>query len=293
KLKLIEDKNLVKISAQTRDSKIAVYKDKISDLVFLKDIKISKKYYIKKKKTEKILVKKNKIIQEKSITKINNNKIITQNLSDDLRRYFQFKKNIKNKKVLDFGCGWGGFLNEIKNSNKIYGLEIRDECYDYIKSNMKKIKIFKNLKQINEKFDLITMFHVLEHLPNQIEVLKNLKKRLKKNGKLIIEVPHSRDILLNLDNLKEFKNFTLWSEHLILHTEKSLRKFLSISGYKNIKIYYFQRYGFDNHLHWFVNKKPGGHELFKKYNDKSLNLSYKKYLIKNKITDTIFAEANI
>ena len=293
KRKLIHDKNLIKISNKTRDSNISVYKDKISGIIFLKDLKINNKYYRKKENSEKLIVNKQRFIQVNSFTKINKKKLISKNLDDDSRRCKQFNKETKNKKILDFGCGWGGFLNNIKNSKKLNGLEIREECFNFLNEKIKKINVFKNLNEVSERFDLITMFHVLEHLPEQIFVLKKLKKKLNKNGKIIIEVPHAKDFLLNLKGLKEFKNFSLWSEHLILHTEVSLRKFLSISGFKNIKIYYFQRYGFDNHLYWFINKKPGGHEFFKNNSSNKLNSTYKDYLCSKKITDTIFAEATI
>ena len=44
-----------------------------------------------------------------------------------------------------------------------------------------------------KKFDVITMFHVLEHLPNQVDTLKQLKKLLKPKGNIIIEIPHAND----------------------------------------------------------------------------------------------------
>ena len=47
----------------------------------------------------------------------------------------------------------------------------------------KKIKLIKNIEN-DKKFDVITMFHVLEHLPNQIDTLKQLKKLL--NQKVIL-----------------------------------------------------------------------------------------------------------
>ena len=66
-------------------------------------------------------------------------------------------------------------------------------------------------------FDTIFSFHTLEHLPNQIEVLKNLKNYINIGGSLIIEVPHANDFLLKKLEVEEFKEFTLWSQHLILH----------------------------------------------------------------------------
>ena len=45
-------------------------------------------------------------------------KIILKNLNDDPRRYNDFKSIIKNKKILDFGCGLGGFIKLAKKSQK-------------------------------------------------------------------------------------------------------------------------------------------------------------------------------
>ena len=58
------------------------------------------------------------------------------------------------------------------------------------------------------------------------KILKEFKTHLNPGGILIVEVPHAKDFLLsNLKN-EDFKNFTLWSQHLILHTRESLQRFL-------------------------------------------------------------------
>ena len=97
--------------------------------------------------------------------------------------------------------------------------------------------------------------------------------------------------MLLQDELKEFKNFTFWSEHLILHTYKSLKTILIKSGFKNINIQYYQRYNFSNHLGWFLRKKPGGHNFFKEIVSKDLNHSYSENLKKLHQTDTLVAIA--
>lgn len=135
------------------------------------------------------------------------------------------------------------------------------------------------------------MFHVLEHIPYQIETLKVLKSKLKNKGKIIIEVPHAEDFLILQEELKEFKNFTFWSEHLILHTRKSLKTVLLKSGFKNIKIHYYQRYNFSNHLGWFLKRKPGGHNFYKGIVSDELNSSYSENLKKIGQTDTLIAIA--
>ena len=112
-----------------------------------------------------------------------------------------------------------------------------------------------------------------------------------KNGKIIIEVPSAQDFLLQFDEFDDFKKFTFWSEHLILHTENSLKKILKTAGFKKIKILYYQRYNFTNHLGWFVKKKPGGHMFFSNLFDKKMNEVYINYLKKIKKTDTLIAIA--
>jgi 2-polyprenyl-3-methyl-5-hydroxy-6-metoxy-1,4-benzoquinol methylase len=168
---------------------------------------------------------------------------------------------------------------------------LRKDCINYIQSNIQKVDISNDLNTLEKKFDVITMFHVLEHIPKQIEILKILKSKLKKKGKIIIEVPHAEDFLILQDDLKEFKSFSFWSEHLILHTHKSLKTFLLKAGFKNIKIEYYQRYNLSNHIHWFSKKKPRGHYLYKNPISDKINLSYCENLKKLGQTDTLIAIA--
>jgi 2-polyprenyl-3-methyl-5-hydroxy-6-metoxy-1,4-benzoquinol methylase len=291
KLKLIKKLNLITLSNKTRDKKIKVIKDLKTKIIFLEKYITSNEYYSLLKYKDD-----DRKVADKSKKKIENIKtfsgnIKTQIIEDDYRRASQFEKNLKNKDVLDFGCGWGGFLRNVKNYKSLSGVELRKECINYIKNNIKKINISDNINSFGSKFDIITMFHVLEHIPYQIDTLKVLKSKLNNKGKIIIEVPHAEDFLILQEELKEFKNFTFWSEHLILHTYKSLKSILLKSGFKNINIQYYQRYNFSNHLGWFLKRKPGGHNFYKEIVSDKLNLSYCENLKKLGQTDTLIAIA--
>jgi len=289
KLKLISNKNLIKLHNKTRDKKISVYKDIKSKIIFLEKFIANTYYYsaLKYKDQDKTKTKTKKI----ETIKTTSGYIKTPMLEDDIIRINKFQSTIKNKDILDFGCGWGGFLRGLKKAKSLNGVELRKECIDYVRKKLKKIKILNNINSFKNNFDIITLFHVLEHIPYQIEGLKLLKSKLKKNGKIIIEVPHAEDFLILQNELKEFKDFTFFSEHLILHTHKSLKKVLTAAGFKKIKIYFFQRYNICNHLGWFLKRKPGGHVFFKKYFNKKLNSSYIENLVKLKQTDTLIAIA--
>lgn len=276
--RIFKKKSTILLSNKTRDRNIKVLKDEKSGVIFIPKYKSN----IKTHYQEKLI----SIYSNYSNTKLDNkiNNLIT--LNDDLRRFNFLKKKIKNKTLLDFGCGRGGFLKlSQKITKNIAGLEINRQILKYLS---KRFKIYDDINKIDEKFDIITLFHVLEHIPNQIETLQQIKKKLKKNGKLIIEVPHANDLLLNL---KVFRNFTLWSEHLVLHTEKSLCKFLKIAGYKINRVEYIQRYNFSNHLRWFLEGRPNGHIINQKIFEKNLIHYYDEFLIKNELSDTILVTA--
>jgi len=288
KLKIINKKRIVKLSNSTRDKKIPVFQDIKSKVIFLGKYKTNYEYYktIKDNDNTKIATIRGKKIE---LVKTFKDNIKAPLIEDDKRRVVQHNRILKNKKVLDFGCGWGGFLKKTIKAKSLTGIQLRKECIFYIKKNIKKIYISDNLNNLNEKYDIITMFHVLEHIPNQIKTLKELKKKLTKNGKIIIEVPNANDFLLKLT---EFQKFTFWSEHLVLHTENSLRKILKLSGFKKINIKYYQRYNFSNHLGWFIKRMPGGHDSYKNISDAKINKEYSDYLIRRKSTDTLIAIAS-
>lgn len=290
-LKLITDANLIKINNNTRDKKIRVLQDKSSKIIFLEKYFTNTDYYSSLKNNNDI-----RKVSEKSKRKIANVKtslgnIRTPIIDDDSRRAKQFSKLLKNKDVLDFGCGWGGFLKIIKNAKSISGIELSNQEINYIKKKLKKINISNNINSFSKKFDVITLFHVLEHIPYQIKTLKLLKSKLKKKGKIIIEVPHAKDFLILQDKLKEFKNFTFWSEHLVLHTFKSLKTILHKSGFKKVSISFYQRHDFSNHLGWFLEREPNRNKKFQKIINDKLNKCYIENLIRLGQTDTLIAVA--
>lgn len=98
--------------------------------------------------------------------------------------------NTETKTILDVGAGTGDFLKVCKKNNwKTNGIEPSEKARKI--ASDKNIKLNDDISNIkDEKFDVITLWHVLEHIPNLFEYIKQLKLLLKPNGVLIIAVPN-------------------------------------------------------------------------------------------------------
>lgn len=269
----------------TRDSSdLEVLKCNMSGVIVLKECLITDEYY------ENNTSYATNFFRDNTVTV--NGVIKSQPLEDDIRRFETHKDLITGSRILDFGCGRGDFIRLSKEvSKQSVGLEINNTNREFLNNNG--IECVSSLSELNdEKFDLITLFHVFEHLNDPINILSEIKKYLKDDGIIIIEVPNAKDILLETFNLKSFKNFILWSEHLILHTKGSLEAFASNSGLKTRNIKGIQRYPISNHFNWLLNNQPSGHEIFSSLNNDEFHEHYEIFLDKINQTDTIIGYFN-
>lgn len=215
---------------------------------------------------------------------------------DDLRRFDFFKKKIKNKNILDFGSGAGGFLIKAKTiANSVEGIELEESLKKHYTENdiIVRPSLVELLEGKIKKYDLITAFHVFEHLVDPISILKNLSKLLIKGGEIIIEVPNSDDALLTLYQNEEFSNFTYWSQHLYLFNNKTFEDLVKKVGLKLNWIKQIQRYSLSNHLFWLSKGKPGGHKIWTFFEDKDLNDNYSQRLASIGKCDTILVSVSL
>lgn len=274
-----------KISEQVRDSKkYQIIKCKICSHIQLNPIPSLEE--------DKIFYDKN--LQDKNIRYYGG---IAENrkksLEDTLRRVnFISKFTSKKNKILEIGSGHGFFLEAMEKLNfDITGIEISREKRKLAKRITKRKILNLNLNKESlgdEKFDVIMMFHVLEHLVNPIEFAKKLKQNITKKGKLIVEVPNSDDQLL-FQNI-EYTKFYWQRGHISYFNPKTLQTVFKKAGY-NVKILGIQRYSIENMMNWKLTGKP--QIDFPTYNlPKELDwidVYYKTQLEKQLICDTLIA----
>lgn len=142
------------------------------------------------------------------------------------------------KTLLDFGCGTGDFLKIAKqNKWKASGVEPNDQARQIAHSKLDGLVFTPEqfLKFETEHFDVITLWHVLEHVPDLKTHLTIFKRLLKPNGTLIIAVPNYKSY-----DAKIYK--TYWAafdvpRHLWHFSRASINKLMTLNNMEIIKTY--------------------------------------------------------
>lgn len=109
------------------------------------------------------------------------------------RRLVQNVTEKKSGQILDVGTGTGFFLNEMKNSGwQVSGTEKSTDARTFAQKEFGlQINEPEELFQFEkERFDVITLWHVLEHIHRLDENMQTFSRLLKPDGKLIIAVPN-------------------------------------------------------------------------------------------------------
>jgi len=210
---------------------------------------------------------------------------------DDQRRFEMVKAMLPNKRLLDFGCGASGFLQRAKNlAAEVTGIELESRVRDYWAGQT---NIVPSVEAAGGGYDLITAFHVIEHLQEPRTMLASLAGSLKPNGRMIVEVPSAEDALLSLYDCNAFQRFTYWSQHLFLFNASTLEMLARQAGLRVVAVQHYQRYPLSNHLHWLSREKPGGHQSWAFLDTPELAVAYANTLAALGKTDTLIAHLEL
>ena len=180
---------------------------------------------------------------EEYISHSNTSKGIVSNLYQRVRKHTLAKKleliNSVGKKgaLLDIGCGTGEFLNTMKSGGwETIGIEpspsARKQGVENYNLDVREEKELENFPP--NSFNVITMWHVLEHVPHLLERVQKLKDLLKYDGVLIIAVPNR-----NSHDAKHYGEY--WAaydvpRHLYHFRAQDMRTLMGVVGFEVEKI---------------------------------------------------------
>jgi 2-polyprenyl-3-methyl-5-hydroxy-6-metoxy-1,4-benzoquinol methylase len=134
------------------------------------------------------------------------------------------------KRILDYGCANGVFLRFLNTlgvtRDNLYGCDISSQLLESCRDITDNLKPASNVFEFEEKFDLITLWDVIEHIHEPLPVISTLTSLLSPNGEILIQTPNY-GILANLLG-SDYAHY-LAVEHINLFSRNAL-----IEMFKNV-----------------------------------------------------------
>jgi len=157
---------------------------------------------------------------------------------DLLEHRVRFFRRLKRRgRLLDIGCGNGYFLALCrKRGYEVRGTDVSAWAAGYASSKLGievTVAETEDLAFPPESFDIVTMWHTLEHMRKPDELLSNISRWLKRDGILVIEVPN----YAGTDARHDGEGWIGWQVpfHLYHFTPDALAKLLEKKGFRIVK----------------------------------------------------------
>ena len=162
-------------------------------------------------------------------------------------------------RLLDIGCGVGDFLLQVKKLGwEVMGVEPSEQAANIAQSRLgfTPLKPIDYEKLPDQSFDVITMWHVLEHVDDLKSQTKELKRLLRPGGRLVIALPNYQSFDCQYYNDK----WAAWDvpRHLNHFTQDCLQGILNANDFKYLDT---QRLIWDAYYISFLSEKYLGHSL--------------------------------
>ena len=151
--------------------------------------------------------------------------------------YVRFLSAVPHGCLLDVGCGSGDWLLSMRELGwEVTGVDFDKNAVRVGRERGLTIHsgALEQLNFPNDSFDAITLNHVIEHVPNPVETLRECLRILKPNGKLVVFTPNGSSLGHRI--FKEYWRGLESPRHLHIFTHDSIYQALRQAGYQNIAV---------------------------------------------------------
>ncbi|MFC1883446.1 class I SAM-dependent methyltransferase [Thermodesulfobacteriota bacterium] len=142
-------------------------------------------------------------------------------------------------KILDVGSGYGFFLKAMQLDGwETEGVEISETGRNYAVDKLG-LKIYESpLEKLDlpeNSYHVVTLFYVIEHVPDPLELVKKIKRIIKPGGMLLLRWPHTTPIVKMIGSLS--KNFDLYHTpyHLYDFSPRTIKRLLASCGFLDVE----------------------------------------------------------
>ncbi len=157
--------------------------------------------------------------------------------------------------LLDMGCGSGAFMLTAKKAGfDVFGIDVSEKAARFAREELNLNVTSKNINELTGQFNVITLWHVLEHFLNPVAELVKIHNKLCTDGVLIGEVPNWNSIKFQLSG-KKWKGGNHPLYHRSFFSSQTLRKTILKAGFSKCKLI---------HLPYTSSGKKGPYHFLKK-----------------------------
>ncbi len=179
-----------------------------------------------------------------------------EKITNDYLNEFKFidKKKPSGGLIFDFGCGSGEFLSKIDSKWSKSGIDVSLKAIEKGRAKYGYDLIAEGIEKANlpdGKFDIVTMWMVIEHLQNPFAVLKEVQRILKDDGVVVIKTPNKDSLLaiiadslykVSLGKITYPISLFYTPLHIYYFDFKGLTMLLQKTNFKIIKVAQDERY---------------------------------------------------
>jgi 2-polyprenyl-3-methyl-5-hydroxy-6-metoxy-1,4-benzoquinol methylase len=161
--------------------------------------------------------------------------------------------------LLDVGTGYGFFLEAMRERGySVRGIEIGEErrkmAREITNAPIDATNLITEDPLADQVSDVVTLFHVLEHVADPVGFARALKALVKPGGALVCEAPNVDELLL--ETCTDYRRFYWIRAHLSYFSKTILERVLLEAGFREVSVSFVQRYGLENLSHWLTFGKP-------------------------------------
>ena len=142
-------------------------------------------------------------------------------------------------RLLDIGSGYGFFLEEMKNKGwEVEGIELSETGRQY---TQRRINVPVHSRPVEfltlpeNHFDVVTLFYVIEHLPDPVSTLREVRRIIRPGGTLLLRWPHSTPLVRLLGPFSRMFDLYHTPFHLYDFSPKTISMLLSASSFDHIR----------------------------------------------------------